>query len=179
MPPAAALDSPNLGKGTEFISIHYGLGVAHLLSSCHIQMVTHLFSSFKDFQEFCKEDIRHSPPPRHTHTNPVCSVGVGVSAMESKAQHLVRTSQEENSIPLAHASLSWMATGWGQEPPQGLCSKTHHLPWNVSVQIEFRPLAYYLLVSPHPHSQERLSSASASVRERGQWGQKQPSPDCR
>lgn len=62
-PPAAALDSPNLWKGTEFISIHYGLGVAHLLSSCNIQMVTHLFSSFKDFQEFCKEDIRHFPPP--------------------------------------------------------------------------------------------------------------------
>lgn len=111
-------------------------------------MVTHLFSSFKDFQEFCKEDIRHPPP--HTHTNPVCSTGVGVSVMESKAQHLVRTSQEENSIPLAHASLSWTPTGWGQEPPQGLCSRTHHLPWNVSVQIEFRPLAYYLLVSPHP-----------------------------
>lgn len=77
-------------------------------------------------------------------------MGVGVSAVESKAQHLVRTSQEENTIPLAQASPSWMPTGWGQEPPQGLCSRTHHLLWNVSVQIELRPLAYYLLVSPHP-----------------------------
>lgn len=66
-------------------------------------------------------------------------MGVGVSAMESKVQHLVRTSQEENTIPSAPASPSWMPTGWGQEPPQGLRSRSHHLPWNVSVQAELRP----------------------------------------
>lgn len=69
-------------------------------------------------------------------------LGWGFSVMESKAQHL-GTSQEENGIPLAQLGPDLSFTdahldycqGWGEgeEPPQGLTAWNLHLSWHVSV----------------------------------------------